>query len=203
MLVACTNMQKPKQTLEEKQREIELGKLDARNNFEVEALGWKTTLPADWRVMTKRVNEKMNERGEEAMEKYYKSNVDLSKKITLIHLQKDPHNSFVATMDKFDSTLGAYEDQVMMVENSLVDMFKANNIHAEQFLGAVRIDGIMFDRIELKLFTADKKKFITEQKVFVAPINGHILVMNISFNNEKDEKKLLNTVMLSTFSIKE
>ncbi len=203
VMVACTNMQKPKQTLEEKQKEIELGKIDAGNSFEVDELGWKTTLPADWPVITKRDNQKLLDEGAKAMKKYYKTDIKIPEVVTLIRLKKDDGNMFIATMQEFDSTRGSYEQQAMEVQNAMINVYKADDMYAEQFLGAVRIDGVMFDRIELKIFASDKKTVAMKQKVFFALINRRVLMMSINFNNEEDEKELMNTVMQSRFSIKE
>lgn len=73
----------------------------------------------------------------------------------------------------------------------------------EEAVGAIRIDGIMFDRLEIKILSPDKNKTILNQEIFIALINGYDLTMIINYNNEKDKDDLLEMVIGSKFSVKE
>ncbi|TMI75405.1 MAG: hypothetical protein E6H09_00920 [Bacteroidetes bacterium] len=87
----------------------------------------------------------------------------------------------------------------MAIQNMMLEFYKAKGVPEEHELGAVRIDGVMFDRFCTKLYTVDKKKIILEQKLFSALINGYVFSMSMNFNNSDDEEALMHLVMNSRF----
>jgi len=200
---ACNNLRKPKQTLEQKQKELEAGKLDEKNIYTVKEVGWTTALPRDWEVVTKRENYEITEKGKKAIEDMYGTKVNDSKLVSLVTIRKNMFNSFQSTMEPFDEkTDGDYDAHNIAVQEMIKDVYKEKGIPTDYTLGAVKIDGIMFDRLEIKLYSPGKKQIILEQKVFSAYINGYDFSMNINFNNSPDEEKLMDIVMGSKFSIK-
>ncbi len=202
VLTGCNNLQKPKQTLEQKQKELDAGELDSTNTYTVEEVGWTAALP-NWKVLSKRENHAVTKKGKELVEKTYGATIDDSKIINLVSIQKNPYTSFMSTMEQFDEKAdGNYDDNIIRTQEMIKEIYKSKKIPAEYALGAVRIDGVMFDRFEAKVFSPDRKKVILEQKMFNAAINGYILTMTINFNNSDDEETLMGIVTGSKFSKK-
>ena len=203
VMYGCKNPQRPKQTLQEKQKELEAGKLSDNYVYTAKEVGWTAVLPEDWQVLTRRDNYNLTKKGKEAVEDAAGTKIDDSKLIYLVNIRKDLINSFQSTMEPLDGmTADEYDNHTIFLQNLIRQVYKSKGIDAEYGLGAVRIDGVMFDRFEVKLYSSGKKKVILEQKLFNAMINGYDFGMTINFNNEADEKTLMNIVMRSKFSIK-
>lgn len=202
-MTACNNLQKPKQTLEQKQKELEAGKLDKAYTYTVDEVGWTVVLPENWDVMSKRENYDMTKRGRQLIEENSGQKVDDSKLIDLVSIKKKQYNIFQATMEPFDTTTdGDYDQASIAVHELITGLYKSKEVPFDQSLGAVRIDGIMFDRLEITVYSPDKKKVIIEQKIFNALINGYDFSMAISYNDTAYRKTLMGMVMNSKFSIK-
>lgn len=200
-LLGCNNEQK--QSLEEKQKELGTGSLNERNVYTAKEIGWTAVLPENWKILTKRENFAINEKGKKAMEETYGKKVDDSKLVDLISIEKDKFNSFQSTMEPFDNaTDGDYDDHNIAIHDLIKDVYKTKGIPADHELGAVRIDGIMFDRFITKIYSPDKKKVILEQRMFSALINGYDFSMNINFNDSTNEQILMKVINSSKFSIK-
>ncbi len=200
----CTNLQKPKQTLQEKRKELEVGKLDDKYVYTAKEIGWIALLPENWKVLTQRENYNLARKGRETVEGASDTKIDVSHLVNLISIRKDLSNSFQSTMQPLDeATARDYDNHTIFTQDLIKNVYKSKGIQAGYVLGAVRIDGIMFDRFEIKLYSNDNKKVFLEQKLFNALINGYDFAMNINFNNADDEETLMTIVMGSKFSMKE
>ena len=192
-----------KQTLQEKQKESGAGKLDERYVYSVREIGWSTSLPKDWTVISKRESAENTKKGQKLIEESVGTKIDASSLIELISIKKDKFNSFESTMEPFnESTDGSYDNQNFMVHDLIRQTYKAKNIHADYEIGATRIDGVMLDWFYIKVFAPDNKKVILQQKIYSALINGYDFAINISYNNETDEETLMKIINSSKFSIK-
>jgi hypothetical protein len=200
MVIGCNTQPKSKQTLQEKQKELDAGKLDEKNIYTAEEIGWTAALPRDWKVMTKRENYLLNQKTKNVFRDDLGTDLSYSGLVNLICIEKDQFNLFVSTIQPFkELTEGDYDQHVMAIQNMMLEFYKAKGVPEEHELGAVRIDGVMFDRFCTKLYTVDKKKIILEQKLFSALINGYVFSMSMNFNNSDDEEALMHLVMNSRF----
>lgn len=203
IITGCNTQPKPKQTLEQKQKELEAGKLDKKNIYSAKEIGWTVTLPRDWKVMTKRDNFLLNQKAKKAFKDALGTELSDSGLVNLINIEKDQFNSFQSNMQRFNEAReGDYDQYIMAIHNMIMELYKAKHVPEQHELGAVRIDGVMFDRFCTKLYSPDKKKIIAEQKLYSALINGHVFSMTLNFNNSDDEETLMNMLMNSTFSLK-
>jgi hypothetical protein len=193
-----------KQGLKEKQKEIEIGKLDSANTYTVEEIGWTVLLPEGWEVITKEELKRISEKGKKEMEKTFETKIDDSGVQELISIRKDKFNSLISNMQKFDSvTDGTYDERVMALNEMLRVTYRSKNMKIEDKVGATRIGGVMFDIIDIKIFAPDDdKKVILYQSFYSAFINGYDFTINMNYNNETFRKVLAETVNSSKFSLK-
>jgi hypothetical protein len=194
---------KNKQTLEEKRKELKTGHLDEKNIYTAAEVGWTAQLPADWQVLTKRENFKLNEKGKEILEEATGSEINNSKLIELVSLRKDVFNIFLSTIEPYDESVdGDYDDHNSAVNELLKKAYIAKKIYTESEIGATKIDGIMFDRLAIRVYSPDKNKIILTQVMFSRLINGYDFAMTVNYNNKNDEQTLMDIVNSSKFSIR-
>lgn len=204
VIAGCDYLQKPKQTLQQKQRELEKGSINEKNIYTVKELGWTAKLPANWEVVSKRQRYDIAKSGRKTIEETYGTKINGVDIIPLVALQKDAFNIFYSAMEPLGKmTEEDYDQHIMVVHGMIKEVYESKKVFAKYVSGAVRIDGIMFDRFETTIYSPDKKKVIAQQKLFTAPVNGFLLTMTLNFNNEKDGQTMTGIVLNSKFSIKE
>src|SRR5947207_8641035 len=81
-IVSCNS----KQTAKEKQAELQTGTLSEKNIYTADKIGWTVQLP-NWDVITKKENEKLNQKGKEALEKSVGQEINTSGLIELINIK--------------------------------------------------------------------------------------------------------------------
>src|SRR6266496_702343 len=123
---------KSKQTLKEKQQELETGKLNEKNIYNAAEVGWTVQLPENWDVQTKRENEKINEKGKKLIEESSGTKIDDSGLIELVTLKKDPFNSFLSTIEPFNEEKdGSYAEHNVMVNDMMKKAYESKKIYSE------------------------------------------------------------------------
>ncbi|HRB31132.1 MAG TPA: hypothetical protein PK275_06800 [Chitinophagaceae bacterium] len=202
-IFSCKTEKKEK-TLYEKRKDLQNGELSADNVYHVDVIGWTTTIPAGWEIVTQQEMGKIKKKGADAFEEVFETDIDYSDVQDLLSVKKDIINSFMSNMQKVNDTLdGNFDERIKTVYDAIRTTYASKDIKMEEVVGAIRIDGIMFDRLEIKILSPDKKKTILNQEIFIAPINGYDFTMIINYNNEKDKDDLLEMVMGSKFSMKD
>lgn len=195
---------KSKQTLKEKQQELETGKLNEKNNYNATEVGWSVQLPENWEVLTKQAVDGLNEKGKDLIENSSNTKIDLAGLVYLINLKKDPFNAFNSTIEPFDEKKdGSYEERNVAVVEVMKNAYESKNIHTVWERGTESINGLSFDVASGKIYSPDKTKVILSQKMYSRLINGYDFSMTMSYNNEKDLQTLLDMVTSSKFSIRE
>lgn len=195
-LSAC----QPNQTLKEKQAELTTGNVDQSFKYTCNEVGWQTYLPKDWHFITQDETKKMNEKGRELIEKSSGSAVDMSGLRELVNLKKDPFNSFLSTIEKYDAkTMGSYEDHNADVEEVVKQAYRSKDIKFELKDGSEKIDNVLFHVVEIKIFTPGGDKILLNQKMYSALLKGYDFGMTMNYNNEDDKQILLKIVEGSRF----
>ena len=193
---------KSKQGLKDKREELTKGTLDERSIYQVPEVGWTVKIPQDWPVISKKDMTKLSESGKDLLKNTTGTEVDVSSMNVLINLKKDPFNIFISTMEPFEGTESEYATQNRQVYDVLKQAFAAKNIPCEYKESTMQVDGLDFDVFAVSAFDAAKKKVIISQKYFSRLINQQVFSMIINYNNETDEKTLMNMVETSRFSRK-
>lgn len=202
-IISCKTEKKEK-TLYEKRKELKYGELSADNVYHVDEIGWTTTIPDGWEIVTQQEMGKLKKKGADAIEEAFETEIDYSDVQDLLSVKKDKINSFMSNMQKMNNTRdGNFDERVKTMYDAIRYSYQSKNVQMEEAVGAIRIDGIMFDRLEIKILSPDKNKTILNQEIFIALINGYDLTMIINYNNEKDKDDLLEMVIGSKFSLKE
>lgn len=146
----------------------------------------------------------LKKRGAKEMGKVMEAEIDYSTVQDLISVRKDKVNSFMSSIQKFDeATEGDFDERTKTVFDAIRYTYQSKNMKMKEEVGAVRIDGVMFSRLEMKIFDADEKDIILNQEFYTAPINGYDFSMIVNYNNKEDKDILESIVLNSKFSIKE
>jgi len=197
MLVSC----KQKQTIKEKQKEIENGSLNERNEYSAAEIGWKTVTPDDWQVLTKKEKEEMTKNGASAIKKATDLEIADSSLIELINLQKDRFNSLLSTIQPYEEVPGeSYETNNETLKELIKKTYESNNIKADYASSKETIDGLEFLVFSVNIYSPDKSKIILSQKMYSRILNGYDFGITMVYNNEKDKEVLEKMIHSSTFS---
>jgi len=197
---SCKEKDKP-QSLEEKQKEIETGSLSAASVYTAEEIGWTAQVPAGWEILTKERLKQNTERGKKAIEESTATEIDASGLQQLLNLRKDNFNSFLSTMEKYDTLeMGSYEKNNLALNDLMKQTFKTQGIHATYSEDTAMIDGLRFSVFKAKMYDPDKKQVIIDLVMYSRLINGYDVGMTISYNNEDTRDELQKMVFSSKFS---
>ena len=168
--------------------------------FTSEKIGWKIELPKgkEWRIITTKEHDSLEKGGRKVIEETTGVELPKSQTENLISFRKDQFNSFISSIEPFDESVnGNYDKMLGLLHEVIKNSYAAKNIPAEYEMSATRIDGIMVDRYDIKIYAA--KKVILYQYVFTCFIKDHLLSIQITTNNEADRETLEKIVLSSDF----
>jgi len=191
---------KSKQTTKEKQQELQTGVLNEKNVYKADEIGWTIQLPG-WDVITKKENDKLNEKGKEAIKKSVGAEINTSRLMELINVRKDQFNTFLSTIEPYNEPSdGSYSEHNKMINEVVKNTYASKGMYAEYGEDTAIIDGLKFEIFSAKIYTPDKTKVIISQKMFSALINGYDFAMTMVYNNDVDMKVLESAIYSSKFS---
>lgn len=172
--------------------------------FFAEKIGWKIKLPgSEWETISGKEKQKMHTEGKKIVEESMGTKIDDSDVKELISFRKDKFNNFMATIEPFNKSMQNQYDGILANTHELIKKtYALRKIKADYEIGASRIDGLMVDKFDIKLYSPNKKDIILYQHVYSCLVNNYVLTINISANNLKDEEALLNVIYSSKFSAK-
>jgi hypothetical protein len=196
--------QKPtKQSVKDKQTELENGSLDSANLYSVKEIGWTAKIPPNWEILTREAVQKNTERGKKEIEKTFNGELDASQLKQLLNLKKDRFNSFLSTMEPYDGKEGgSYNEHNRNIYDVMKQAYEANGIYATYKEDSTEIDGLKFYVFIDELYNTDKKTVILRQVMYSRLINGFDFGMTISYNDEESMEQLKKMVFSSKFSIR-
>ncbi len=197
LAVSCNS----NQTLKEKQSELYTGKIDSTYKYTCSEIGWQTMLPKDWNMLTKEQLNDMNAKGKDLLEKSTGQQVDMSAVKELVNMRKDKFNSFLSTIEHYDSTLfRSVSEYNSYIDKMITNAYTSKNIKFDDKEDSEQIDGVMFQTLELHLYAPGSDNIILTQKMFSAILHGYGFSMTINYNNDADKQTLMNVVNSSTFN---
>lgn len=178
--------------------------LKDKNSFRVPAVGWTVRIPEKWKKIFKEKNYQLNEDEQDKIRKVTNSKIDdYSHAKQLITIYKNSYNNFTSSMEPFDETMqGSYDEHNIAVHENLKSTYSSKNIYAEYEVAARRIDGIMFDIFDTRIFSAGKRKVALYQSMYSCLINGYYFSMTFNYNNETDKDSFMKIIETSKFSMK-
>jgi len=171
------------------------------NTFNSEKIGWKIELPKgkEWKIISREEQARLDKKGREVIEESVGTEIPKSKAEDLISFRKDQFNTFISNIEPFDESVDGNYDQMLAVLHQVIkNSYASKNIPADYEIAATRIDGIMVDRFDIKLYSSNRK-VILYQHIFTCIIKDHFLNITISANNKEDEETLEKIVFSSVF----
>jgi hypothetical protein len=166
-------------------------------------VGWSVDYPKDWKILNNDDIIKSEGNAKQALETMMKDSIPVNHK-NLIWIQKDQFNSFSSTLQKFDSLKdGSYVKTQADLFQVMLQTYAKQGFQFQYKLGKDFIDGLEFKTYFIKFLTADKKNVILYQVIFDRLIDGkNALTLSINFNNDADQKTLINIVKSSKLTIR-
>lgn len=194
-----------KQTLQEKQAEIEHGVIDASHQYTAAELGWTVGIPADWNVMTKKEKEKLTRQGLKSLEAAVGGDVDTSGLKELLNLKKDNFNSFLSTIEAYDEAKdGPWKEQHANVVQLLEESFAKSGVKTGKTIqGTEEIDGLEFQTAQIAVNHPSSGKLLMTLKMYSRLLHGFDFAMTCSWNNETDQATLEKVVRSSKFTFRD
>ena len=187
------------QTLKDKQAQISTGVIDSNFEYTCRQVGWQTQLPKDWQMLTKDETEKINKEGKKAMEESTGKSIDMSSLRELVNLKKNSFNSFLSTIEIYDTSLGNYDKHSEEINQLIRDTYTGKKIKFNWREGSEKIDNIDFHTFEIKLFKPGSDDILLNQKMYSTLLKGYDFAMVINYNNDADKQTLLKIVEGSKF----
>jgi hypothetical protein len=165
-----------------------------------EASGWSTEYPDSWHRMSTEEIAEVEGRGLEAVEEAIATELVLSHR-NLLWLKKDIFNSFTSNIQLLDADLqGSYASQHEIFKEVILSTYRQQGINHTTTSRKVKIDGIDFSLLEVKLYTPDGKQLIMTQHLYDGLIDPRtMMILNANFNNAADKALQLRIVKKSTF----
>ncbi|MBC7947279.1 MAG: hypothetical protein H7Y42_05320 [Chitinophagaceae bacterium] len=191
------------QTLDEKREQLTNGILDDNFIYACKLIGWKLEVNSSWPFMTKSEKERVTERGKQVIEETQQITIDDSGLKELLNLRKDMFNSFLSTIEYYDSTaLGNWHKHNAELNNLIINTFKDKNIEFTHLEGKKTIDGLTLNTLDVVLYKPGTKDVLMYLTMYTRLINNYDFGMTITYNNDSDKAQLLKMVNQSTFSIR-
>jgi len=178
--------------------------LKDKNSFRVPAIGWTVRIPEKWKKSYKEKDYQLDEDEQDKIDDLISSKTDNNSQIQeLVTIYKNRFNNFISTIEPFDETInGSYDERNIAVHEALKSDYAVRNIYTQYEVAARRIDGIMFDVFDLRVYAPDKRKVVLYQSIFNCLINGYYFTMTVNYNNDVDKDSLLSIIQTSKFSIR-
>lgn len=198
-LCGCNNNE---QSLKEKQAAVENGKIDSTYTYEAKEVGWKTSLPKDWSVITKEETDKLNAKGKDVIEKTNGVTIDVSNLKELVNLKKDAVNSFISTMEPFDEAKdGSYADKNKQLASLMTSTYESKGMKIKTDERNETVAGLEFNVIDISIFKPNSKEVLLTQKMYSRLQHGYDFSMTMIYNNPKDSATLQHIINNSKFSL--
>lgn len=174
--------------------------VSALPTFTSKEIGWTITIPANFKSMSEHRVKLHEQKGREAIESATNQQIDASGLINLLNFQKNQFNSFNATLQPFDSKIdGSYEKSNELTKKAVYDAYTNQKIRVDTSSFTQSIAGKAFNEFAIKIY-GPNGDVIMNQMMFSRLQKGYDFGININFNNEEDQKVLLDALNRSKFS---
>jgi hypothetical protein len=168
--------------------------------YESKDIGWSIEIPKGWSVISKDYLEKCDQKGKDALQKVYKSDIDFKGLKHLISFKKDKFNCFSSTSEPFkEDHVGEYEENNKLLNELLYKTFCDQEIKTDTSSGKEIIQGLEFNTFHVT-FNSPDSKFVLNQIYYSKLINGFDFGVNINYTNEEDRKTMVDAWEKSKFN---
>jgi hypothetical protein len=173
------------------------------SKYNCQELGWSVEFPKTWRVLSN------NDIGQEAGTTTTDNNTKLKDTLQMRHknlfwIEKDKFNTFSSTVQSFDSLIdGSYSKTQEALFQAMLSTYHNQGLQFQYKIGKDMIDGLEFKTYFIKFLSNDHKSVILYQVIFDRLIQGkNALTLSINFNNENDQKTLIDMVKSSKLTVR-
>ncbi len=116
-------------------------------------------------------------------------------------MRKNNFNSFLSTIEKYDSSLfTSVSEYNNYIEKLIETAYTNKKIKFDDKVDSAMIDGILFHILEIHLYAPGTTDRILTQKMYSAVLNGYGFSMTANYNNDADKQTLMNVINSSTFT---
>lgn len=194
---------KPKQTIKEKQNEIETGKLSGEGVYNSEEVGWSAKIPEGWDVITGKEQARLMENGAKNLKDATNVEMDISGMKQLLNLKKDMYNGFLSNIELLpENETATFEETDKQLAELMQHTYKSQGIPSSFLRSTEKIDDLEFYVHYITLYNADSTEVILNQRMYSRIINGYIFSMTVNYNNEADFKAQDEMIKTSKFRIR-
>jgi len=162
-------------------------------------MGWTIVIPKGWTVVSRDQTQANEKKGADAIRKSSHTEIDMSGLKHLISFQKDKFNSLMSTSEPFpNDSPGAFEDNCVTVNKMIYDAYASQGIRSDTSSSVELIHGHRFHVFHATLYGRDGK-VILKQLLYSKLINKKAFSVTINYNNDEDEKVMMDAFTNSTF----
>jgi hypothetical protein len=177
---------------------VDEGKVEGEYYISSE-IGWTIKIPSGWKLVSKNIMDKNQEKGKELISETINSEIDDSGLKHLISFKKNNGNLFQSTSEPFESEYdGQYQETVQFIYQVIYDSFQNQGIKVDAASSYARIDGLKFDLLRITMYGKDGE-IILNQEMYTRLINGYLFSATLSYNNAKDKHTMMNVWSNSKF----
>lgn len=197
LLLSCNNSE---QTISEKQDMVENGTLNDNYQFEAKEVGWTTSIPKNWNLLTKEEADRLNKKGMEAIEATTGSKIEIGDLRELINLKKDAYNSFLSTIQSYDEKRdGPYDQKNTDMIKMIRDTYTAKGIKHDITTSTTEVGGLEFLKVTVRIFKPASEEVLMWQEMYSRLIRNFDFSMTVNYNNPSDKVILDKIIMDSRF----
>lgn len=191
-LTNCTNNNPVKKDFE---KEVDEGTFSG-NTYSNKVLGWEITFPETWIVTEKKSLENADERSKAMVGDTTTSTKTIKR---LLAFQKNFDNNFQSTREDFNGRdQASYHAIKNAVRKQVYFGYLDQRFNVDTTATSDKIDGVVFDCFEIKLYDQTGKKFAT-QLLYSTILKDSYFNVIINYSNEKDKATLIDAFKKSTF----
>ncbi|UII32867.1 hypothetical protein LVD17_03350 [Fulvivirga ulvae] len=162
-------------------------------------IGWTIKIPEGWEIVSKDQMEIHDEKGKRALEQTMKDSISFSGLKHLISFRKNNFNIFQSSSEPFPlSYEGEWKDNNSALKELLYQTYINQSIKIDTSSSSEIVDGLNFEVFHIKVY-GPEGGIILNQDMYSRYINGFDFGVSINYNNEKDQKEMMQAWKGSTF----
>lgn len=162
-------------------------------------LGWTIEIPTGYRLISKAKIEVNDQKGKEAINEVYEGDVNIDSLKHLVSFQKNQLNIFDSTIEPYEEKqAGEYEANNQALKKLLFDTYAKQKIKVDTLSGKETVQGHHFNAFYIKVY-GPSGAVLMHQVMYSTLLKGYDFGVNINYNNEEDQKILMDAFKNSKF----
>lgn len=172
-------------------------KLDT--HYSSKEIGWTISLPPGWERMSVAETQRIESKGQKAMEKSLDRSIDKSGLKHLLFIKKNQPNIFQASMEPFPMDSIKWKENDSFLKSVIYNTYNEQGVRADSSeTTLITIDGLNFHTYKMTLYDP-KGSVLIRQQIYNRLINGYSFGASITYNKEEYKKEVEKCLLSSTF----